>query len=678
MTKKNIFLKFFLLALIVTGVGAEGQKAEATTKSVSANVNGMPALSLNPPYDSIDPGTYANLSYKARLINADTRATINEDSIVPVGTRLEIVRSNSTLSSDIVWGGTGRSVFGGSIINHGSLYGYWVNSAADTTTACLARDLFSSETFGFGGGATWGSSQPGSFVAGVATRNVYVKFNVNPPAITRHVAVTGPVSCNSSVCTVTGSGSISIGVRFESTFGRFYHGNDINNTSCDTNSSPLNNGASAYNATIPAATITFNLTGAAAPINNASCEALQTNPTTVTAGATFGAGARIRNTGNTTWTAASGYQLASVNPTWNTRWVSPTFGSVGNQVVLPNQEAWFLRVFTAPTTAGNYSFDWQMFVSYFPFGDICRLDVNVVGGASCTQQPLNSTYHTGDNVGLSVDTASTHNLDNTGIMCEYFCNTGFEYSGGSCVPVAPPPNVVLTASPATIEAGNSSTLTWSVGGQVTACEASLGWSGVKSTAGDSEDVSPLTTTNYRLSCVGPGGTTAKTATVNVTSSPVVGSCSALPGTNASFHPGDNSVSVNTTSLHSDTNTNAQCEFFCSPPSSWNSSTCVAPAPTPVPTDLTISVGGQSIIRSGGKVNVTWTAKSEDPLLNCVVTGGGISDNFKPSDAWPAVYTKSSQTTTLANATTFSLKCSDGTRNFEAFDRVEVIPSFQEI
>ena len=416
-------------------------------------------------------------------------------------------------------------------------------------------------------------------------------------------------------------------------------------------------------------------------INNAACVPLTGNPTTVTAGATFGAGARIRNTGNTTWTAASGYQLASVNPTWNTRWGSPTFGSVGNQVVLPNQEAGFLRVFTAPTTPGNYPFDWQMFVSYFPFGQVCRLNVNVVGGASCTPtKPAYSTYHTGDNVGLSVDTRANHNLSNTGAKCEYFCNTGFEDNDGRCLPVTvtPPPIVYLNPSPDTIEAGNSSTLTWSVGGQVTACEASLGWSGVKSTAGDSEDVSPLTTTNYRLSCVGPGGTTAKTATVNVTSSPVVGSCSALPGTNASFHPGDNSVSVNTTSLHSDTNTNAQCEFFCSPPSSWNSSTCVAPAPTPVPTDLTISVGGQSIIRSGGKVNVTWTAKSEDPLLNCVVTGGGISDNFKPSDAWSAVYTKSSQTTTLANATTFSLKCSDGTRNFEAFDRVEVIPSFQEI
>ncbi len=176
-------------------------------------------------------------------------------------------------------------------------------------------------------------------------------------------------------------------------------------------------------------------------INNAACVPLTGNPTTVTAGATFGAGARIRNTGNTTWTAASGYQLASVNPTWNTRWGSPTFGSVGNQVVLPNQEAGFLRVFTAPTTPGNYSFDWQMFVSYFPFGDICRLDVNVVGGASCTQQPLNSTYHIGDEVGLSIDTGATHNLDNTGAKCEYFCNTGFEHVGGSCVPVAHPPQM---------------------------------------------------------------------------------------------------------------------------------------------------------------------------------------------------------------------------------------------
>ncbi|MBI5456356.1 lamin tail domain-containing protein [Candidatus Kaiserbacteria bacterium] len=90
-----------------------------------------------------------------------------------------------------------------------------------------------------------------------------------------------------------------------------------------------------------------------------------------------------------------------------------------------------------------------------------------------------------------------------------------------CKQALPPPpsepTLTFTADPAAIEEGESSTLAWD-STNATSCEASNGWSGVKSVDG-SQSVSPTDTTTYELTCSGPGGLITKSATVTVTDVP---------------------------------------------------------------------------------------------------------------------------------------------------------------
>ncbi len=80
-------------------------------------------------------------------------------------------------------------------------------------------------------------------------------------------------------------------------------------------------------------------------------------------------------------------------------------------------------------------------------------------------------------------------------------------------PSAGSPHVVLFPYPSTIDAGQSSTLYWFTL-RASACTASGGWQGARATSGK-ESMNPPTTTSYTLTCTGPGGQDAKTATVTI-------------------------------------------------------------------------------------------------------------------------------------------------------------------
>ena len=85
-------------------------------------------------------------------------------------------------------------------------------------------------------------------------------------------------------------------------------------------------------------------------------------------------------------------------------------------------------------------------------------------------------------------------------------------SGTGTAPVAP--TVSLTASPLTVVAGGSSTLSWSTQ-NVTSCSATGGWSGTRATSG-SQVLSNLTaTTGFGLSCTGSAGSASNSLTVTV-------------------------------------------------------------------------------------------------------------------------------------------------------------------
>jgi hypothetical protein len=77
-----------------------------------------------------------------------------------------------------------------------------------------------------------------------------------------------------------------------------------------------------------------------------------------------------------------------------------------------------------------------------------------------------------------------------------------------------PPSVSFSCSPTSIIFGNSSTLSWSVGGYVTSVSIDQGIGGVSSSS--SRTVSPTSTTTYTLTATGIGGTTTRQVTVIVT------------------------------------------------------------------------------------------------------------------------------------------------------------------
>ncbi|MDE2019983.1 MAG: hypothetical protein KGJ13_06595 [Patescibacteria group bacterium] len=79
--------------------------------------------------------------------------------------------------------------------------------------------------------------------------------------------------------------------------------------------------------------------------------------------------------------------------------------------------------------------------------------------------------------------------------------------------IAPPLIVSFTATPSTIVPPWSSELSWTVTGTVSGCVIDHGVGGVSSNG--TASVSPSSTTDYTLTCVGPDGIASKTATVTV-------------------------------------------------------------------------------------------------------------------------------------------------------------------
>jgi len=86
----------------------------------------------------------------------------------------------------------------------------------------------------------------------------------------------------------------------------------------------------------------------------------------------------------------------------------------------------------------------------------------------------------------------------------------------------PAPTLTLSANPPTITSGNSSRLTWTVGGNATSCTASNNkglatWNGAKAFANGTYDqsVSPTTSTQFSLRCSNAGGSVTRDVTVNV-------------------------------------------------------------------------------------------------------------------------------------------------------------------
>ncbi len=114
----------------------------------------------------------------------------------------------------------------------------------------------------------------------------------------------------------------------------------------------------------------------------------------------------------------------------------------------------------------------------------------------------------GTQVTAALTTGTTYSLTCTG-------TGGTSAAATQTVDVMPTPIVSLTAAPASIQSGASSTLTWQ-SSNATACTASGGsFAGTRSTAGSQSTGALAATTIYSISCTDVGGTNA-VASVTVT------------------------------------------------------------------------------------------------------------------------------------------------------------------
>jgi hypothetical protein len=81
----------------------------------------------------------------------------------------------------------------------------------------------------------------------------------------------------------------------------------------------------------------------------------------------------------------------------------------------------------------------------------------------------------------------------------------------SIVGATSPPTISIFANPSSVFGGSSATLSWSTT-DATTCTASGDWTGTRATSG-SITVTPTVTSNYTLTCSGPGGNSSQTATL---------------------------------------------------------------------------------------------------------------------------------------------------------------------
>jgi len=149
----------------------------------------------------------------------------------------------------------------------------------------------------------------------------------------------------------------------------------------------------------------------------------QTIPATVSAGNDFTVPITMKNVGASTWSAASGYQLSSINPTGNTLWRIPRMNLPTN--VAKNLSANFSGICTAPITPGDYPMQWQMTLNGTPFGaQTPNVVIHVVTGPD---NALFSGQSVLKSVGPGVSFSATIQMKNIG--------TGAWDSNYSLVPI---------------------------------------------------------------------------------------------------------------------------------------------------------------------------------------------------------------------------------------------------
>ncbi|MBN1210376.1 MAG: hypothetical protein JXB05_36320 [Myxococcaceae bacterium] len=123
------------------------------------------------------------------------------------------------------------------------------------------------------------------------------------------------------------------------------------------------------------------------PVRNAGFVS-QSVPTTVLAGRSFTVSITMKNTGTHAWTAGKSFKLGSQAPQDNTTWGVSRVLLGANEVIHQGQQKTFTFTLTAPTTPGQYAFQWRMLQEAVVwFGGFTPL--TTINVASLTVDPCN-------------------------------------------------------------------------------------------------------------------------------------------------------------------------------------------------------------------------------------------------------------------------------------------------
>lgn len=207
----------------------------------------------------------------------------------------------------------------------------------------------------------------------------------------------------------------------------------------------------------------------------------------------------------------------------------------GSEVVSPAAAATYTLSCTGPDGSDNASVSvtvqpktYVLTATAGSNGDISPATLTVNAG---TDQTFTMSPHSGYQIAdvlvdaVSVGTSPTHTFTN--VQANHTIAVSF-----SLIP-PPAPVLTFTATPATIIAGDSTTLNWSAT-DATACTASGSWTGTKDVGG-AAIMTPAASATYTLVCTGPSGTDTETVTVTV--NPRTYTLEVVQGNNGTITPG---------------------------------------------------------------------------------------------------------------------------------------------
>ena len=291
---------------------------------------------------------------------------------------------------------------------------------------------------------------------------------------------------------------------------------------------------------------------------------------------------------------------------------------------------------------------------------------SVVSGGSST---LNWSTTNATSCTATGGWSGAKNLTGTEVRNGLTANTSFTLSctgaGGTATqtvtvnvtPATPPPTLALSANPAAILQGNSSTLTWS-SSNASSCAATGDWTGAKATSASESTgaLSSVRTYTYILSCTGAGGSASQTATVAVGAVPA-------PAVTISANPAQ--VAQGGTSNLTWSSTNAQS---CTASGGWAGARAVAgtfttPALTQT-TTYTLTCSGQGGSGSGS-TTVTVSPATPPPTLTLTATPNAVTQGGSSSLSW----TTTNATSCVASGDWSGARNTSGTESTGALSTV---------